>query len=253
MEHNGVTLGSPEIRKKLQAYVYRLVDPRTFETFYVGKGQGNRAIAHARGDRRLGKKGKDIAKLALIAEIRKAGLKPIVMIHRHGLTDAVAYEVEAALMDAYPGLSNDASGKGANRRAVTVEDFIHEHAAPVAAFTKREPCLAISINRTLAETNRSVYDCVRFAWPLSEKRAKAVKYVLAVHHGLIIDVFVPTRWKRAKDMRGFPGRLKPSTRNLLGFIGDPAPKDVQARYKGKRVPARKRGDQSAWHYLPRTW
>ena len=31
---------------QLQYYVYRLIDPRTGQTFYVGKGKGNRLYAH---------------------------------------------------------------------------------------------------------------------------------------------------------------------------------------------------------------
>ena len=40
----------PEVAERLQYYVYRLIDPRNGETFYVGKGKGNRVFAHARGD-----------------------------------------------------------------------------------------------------------------------------------------------------------------------------------------------------------
>jgi hypothetical protein len=32
----------PEVIDRLKWYVYRLVDPRNGETFYVGKGKGNR-------------------------------------------------------------------------------------------------------------------------------------------------------------------------------------------------------------------
>lgn len=31
---------------KLKTYVYRLIDPRNGETFYVGKGKGNRVFSH---------------------------------------------------------------------------------------------------------------------------------------------------------------------------------------------------------------
>ena len=40
----------PEVVEKLKTYVYRLIDPRNGETFYVGKGQANRVFAHARAD-----------------------------------------------------------------------------------------------------------------------------------------------------------------------------------------------------------
>jgi hypothetical protein len=41
-----------EVAKKLGYYVYRLIDPRNGETFYVGKGKG-RVFQHARGALKL--------------------------------------------------------------------------------------------------------------------------------------------------------------------------------------------------------
>ncbi len=38
------------VSEQLKWYVYRLIDPRNGETFYVGKGQGNRVFAHAEGE-----------------------------------------------------------------------------------------------------------------------------------------------------------------------------------------------------------
>ena len=38
-----------EVSEKLKWYVYRLIDPRNGETFYVGKGRGNRVFEHGRG------------------------------------------------------------------------------------------------------------------------------------------------------------------------------------------------------------
>ena len=37
---------TPEVIEQLQYYVYRLIDPRNGQTFYVGKGKGNRLYAH---------------------------------------------------------------------------------------------------------------------------------------------------------------------------------------------------------------
>jgi len=36
----------PEVIKELDYYVYRLIDPRNGETFYVGKGKDNRIFEH---------------------------------------------------------------------------------------------------------------------------------------------------------------------------------------------------------------
>ena len=45
---------SPEVCNKLEYYVYRLIDPRNGDTFYVGKGKGNRVFAHANAEPETG-------------------------------------------------------------------------------------------------------------------------------------------------------------------------------------------------------
>ncbi|MBQ5524797.1 MAG: GIY-YIG nuclease family protein, partial [Paludibacteraceae bacterium] len=39
---------SPDVQAKIGYYVYRLIDPRDYSTFYVGKGKGNRVFEHAK-------------------------------------------------------------------------------------------------------------------------------------------------------------------------------------------------------------
>lgn len=90
-----------EVCEKLGNYVYRLIDPRNGETFYVGKGKNNRVFDHAEGvpevaagddDQNLG------TKLDRIKAIKNAGLTVLHVIHRHEIPDASVFEVEAALM-----------------------------------------------------------------------------------------------------------------------------------------------------------
>lgn len=40
---------SQEVINEIGFYVYRLIDPRNGNTFYVGKGKGNRVFAHMKG------------------------------------------------------------------------------------------------------------------------------------------------------------------------------------------------------------
>src|SRR6056297_617128 len=110
-----------QVSGKLGAYVYRLVDPRNGETFYVGKGRGNRLFAHVDAAEKnldfLDSDGVEdevedaiSAKFARIRRIHSTGLDVIHIVHRHDLDDQTAFEVEAALIDAYPGLTNEMGG-----------------------------------------------------------------------------------------------------------------------------------------------
>ena len=105
----------PGVAGRLKTYVYRLIDPRNGETFYVGKGQGNRVFSHIRAEQNL--EGDDLDnKIKRIREIRLAGFEVAHVIHRHGMDERTAFEVEAALIDAYPGLTNIAGGTGRRLR-----------------------------------------------------------------------------------------------------------------------------------------
>ena len=76
----------PEVAERLKWYVYRLVDPRNGETFYVGKGVDNRVFQHVRGALSAGQDEDAIdLKSQRIKEIRTAGLEVAHVIHRHGL------------------------------------------------------------------------------------------------------------------------------------------------------------------------
>ena len=63
-----------DVSDQLRTYVYRLIDPRNGETFYVGKGKGDRVFAHIRAEANL--KGDELDnKMARIREISLAGLE----------------------------------------------------------------------------------------------------------------------------------------------------------------------------------
>jgi uncharacterized protein len=74
MTHSEIDVFPAYVAEKLQVYVYRLIDPRNGETFYVGKGQGNRVFAHVRDELNQHDGAEDDIQLKLtrIREIRLA-------------------------------------------------------------------------------------------------------------------------------------------------------------------------------------
>ena len=184
--------GVPE---KLKWYVYRLIDPRNGETFYVGKGRGNRVFAHASGQTPSEeiKDGELGPKLERIRAIKASGLEVGHIIHRHGLSTADrAFEVEAALIDAYPGLSNQVIGVGSRVRGSRyVEEIIIEYAAE--EFQVKEPLMMISIGVSYYERD-DPYDAVRYAWQVNVQKANQYNLVLARLRGLIVGAYRPDKW-----------------------------------------------------------
>jgi hypothetical protein len=236
---------SPEVAQKLKTYVYRLIDPRNGDTFYVGKGQGNRVFSHIRGEQNL--EGDDLDnKMKRIREIRLAGFEVAHVIHRHGMDDQTAFDVESALMDAYPGLTNAVGGIGTNDYgAMHAKEIIRRYSAEPANF--KHKAVLINVNRTASEV--SLYEATRYAWKISKTKAQQAEVVLAVRQGLIVGAFVAEKWLDA-TAENFPGRERVPGR--LGFVGHEAPIEIVALYVGKRLPDeyRKRGAANPIKY---TW
>jgi hypothetical protein len=105
--------------------------------------------------------------------------------------------------------------------------------------------MAVEVYKSLAE-GRSLYDAARYAWKANLHRAKKIDYVLAVKGREIIGVFAPTEWLPASPVN-CPDQ-PPTNPKRIGFVGDEAPPEIQARYLGYLVPVKKRGDQSEFHY-----
>ena len=121
------------VRAKIGHYVYRLIDPRNGQTFYVGRGTGNRLFEHVHAESKIDEEEpRPSDKLETIKEIRRAGLEVIHVVHRHGLADEkTAGEVEAALMDAYAGLTNDAPSQNSDRGVANARELERHYAAKV--------------------------------------------------------------------------------------------------------------------------
>ncbi len=233
-----------EVQDRLNYYVYRLIDPRNGETFYVGKGKGNRVFIHVKGELDAEE---DVLteKLQRIREIRLDGFEVAHVIHRHGMDEATALEVEAAVIDAYPEATNLVSGRASDGRGLMhSKQIIERYEAKEAIFKHR--VLLITVNRSLTE--KSIYHAVRYAWKLSRKKAEKAEFVLAVQQGLIIGAFVADTWLKATT-KNFPD-TSADRPGRLGFEGHEAPEEIANLYLRKRVPdvMRKQGAANPVRY-----
>ena len=246
----GNQLFPAEVHNQLRYYVYRLIDPRTGQTFYVGKGKGNRVFEHAKNAIDPGDDDELTDKSRTIQEIINAGLDVVHVIHRHGIEDEqTAFEVEAALIEAYPGLTNLAGGHDNSERGCAHADQLIRR-YKIKPINPRHNLLAISIGRSLEE-GRSIYDAVRMFWRISEDRARSADYVLAHNGGIVLDVFIADEWADSSDerfSRYIPDGLAYNPPRK-GFIGRQAPLEILDLYKNTRLPAVRKGAASPIRYL----
>jgi hypothetical protein len=240
----------PGVVDSLKWYVYRLIDPRNGETFYVGKGQGDRIFQHAKGAlSATGDEDSGDLKISRIKAIWAAGLDVGHVIHRHNIeNEDVAFQIEAALIDAYPGLTNEVGGRGSDDYGCRhVEQIVAEYAAE--PFEAREPLILISIARSYDEEGKTIYDAVRGCWCVSLDKARNFKLVLAHRLGVVVGVFRPTEWLPATK-NNFPW-LPEDLPSRIGFVGHPAELAVESLYIKKRVPDkfRRKGAANPVRYI----
>ena len=222
---------STEVISEIGFYVYRLIDPRNGNTFYVGKGKGNRVFAHMNGALAYeGDEDEASEKIGTIREIHQCGLNVIHVIHRHGLDSDTAHEVEAALIDAFPGLTNEAGGRGSRERgamnALQVQNIYEAEVINDIA----DKCIIIkikqwSVDRFNGSLSDAIYEATRSAWKMSMTRAKKADYVLSVMDGVIKAVFCDMQWKNHEEREG-----------RLEFDGKIAPDNIKLKYIDKRIP-----------------
>jgi hypothetical protein len=162
------------------------------------------------------------------------------------LTEKEAFEIEGALIDAYPCSGNISDGHGnSDRGSMSVKEVFTKYAAEILSLKRGVPkLLGITINRSISE--KSIYNAVRSSWKLNIKRAKEVKYVLAIEKGLIIKVYEPEEWLSVDESNC--DKFGEIIDGRFGFLGKEASDDVGKKYIGKRVE-RKMGASNPIQYL----
>jgi hypothetical protein len=221
-------------------YVYRLIDPRNGETFYIGKGKGDRVFAHVNAASFLFDDEQEDSvslKISRIQDISNAGLEVIHIIHRHDIPDEAIFEVEAALIDVFAGLSNIQGGHGSNAKGpMSIVEIVEKYALPTFDEEPEEKLVLININNIADRSKKeAIYEQTRLAWRISKHKAEAADYVLAVIRGVIVGIFVADKWLDATH-DNFPDQVSLSHEmpERKGFFGSPASSDVWERFVGSR-------------------
>jgi hypothetical protein len=223
----------PAVARRLGYYGYLYVDPCNEQPFYVGKGQGERALAHLSEEA-------ESRKCARTAELLRAeGKEPRIDILAHKLCDEErAFRIEAAIIDLFglDVLTNEVRGRRSLQlgRIPLSELTMYYAAKPV---TVEVPALLIRINRLYRHnmTPQELYEATRGVWKLGARCNKA-KYAFAVFEGLVREVYEIESWHSA-TMTPYTTRdasqLKTAgRREFLGRVADP---EVRDAYVGRSV------------------
>ena len=233
----------PEVIEELDYYVYMLLDPRNGKTFYIGKGKGNRVFDHVRGTPSKRSEA-DSEKIQRIGEILARGLTPMHVIHRHGMTEDVALEVEASLIDyVWNELANQISGVRSNDYGPATTEELHErYGLEEWERGANDTLLLIKVRQETVDERGGIYQATRWSWYLNPNNAQSRDYVLSIVYGVCKGVFRNCKWSEAGPRR-------------YEFVGEEVPKGdpVYERYVNKRVPKEyvsKRGAANPILYAP---
>ncbi len=224
---------APYVGERLGFYVYLYVDPRTNEPFYVGKGQGGRALAHIADT-------SESRKVARIKEILAAGLEPRIdiLVHRL-LSEEAAFRIEAAVIDAIgpDRLTNAVRGweSGKVGRMPLSELVALYGATPVDVV---HPSLLIRINRLYRYGigEAELYEATRGIWKVGAKRALA-QYAFSIFHGVVRAVFEIKSWHPERTTPYHVRVFEDPTPMLRRweFVGNPAEASIRKQYVGRSV------------------
>ena len=218
----------------LGCYVYRLIDPRNGKTFYIGRGRGNRVFAHVNDELKFSNSVDDnefsedevSAKIKTIRDIRHAGLNVMHVIHRYGMTEKEAMEVEAALIDDYSGgITNIQSGYDADRGIIETQTLINKLSADEFVEPDDLAYIIIKTKISTIETNGSLYEATRRAWPLSLNKVQAYPYVLSTINGVVEEVYEVDSWYKSEEI------------HRVEFNGHVAPDHIRDLFIHKKLPA----------------
>ena len=225
------TLAELQKDEKHLYYVYCLVDPRNNQTFYIGKGKGNRIFAHRQAALNMLRKSDLLEenetartlKIKTIQEINGMNLQILNYILSHGLTESEAYASENALIkyvQLIQGLSLTNLVKGYGSKAMLVEEIEEQYGfqeIPINEIATDELILAVNVRDAfnLCKDESQEYSIDdRFRddnnlksrtlgnWVIGRDKIYWIRYVIAVNTGadnaVVVAYKVSSRYSESK-------------------------------------------------------
>ncbi|HKZ55901.1 MAG TPA: hypothetical protein VJ123_10500 [Anaerolineales bacterium] len=221
-----------KVTEQLGWYVYLYVNPFDGTIFYVGKGKGNRLLAHLHDQT-------PSSKTKVIQAIQALDKEPRIEILAHGLsTEVETLRIESAAIAllGVPPLTNEVRGYDAAMIGRIPLDRL------IALYTAKsiqvaEPALLIRINRRYRYdmSKTELYEATRGIWKVGRRR-EAAELAIAIYKGVVREVYRIEKWLPAgttqyitaiHEETRFPGRWE--------FIGRPAEEHLRDKYLDRSV------------------
>jgi|TARA_B100001996_G_scaffold383030_1_gene376934 hypothetical protein len=247
-----ITKFPANIHKELSNYIYALYDPREDLPFYIGRGVRDRVFSHIKGSHNEKVREK-------IDYLQNQGLKPIIKILIHGLTNqqARAAETAAIAILGKDNLANEMKGAGSSLTNVSPAEIVHHYNAKEVLINHK----AILIVRNPWNPNQTEqyhYDLTRASWKVGQKKNHA-EYAFLIHQSVVKRIYSIAAWY--PDGTTFHTRNNPDPNNphyrhdykirdRYEFVGKLLDQDdpLINKYVGKSVKRYLRASGSAIHY-----
>ena len=230
-----------DVARQLGHYVYIYIDPRTGKPFYVGKGVGQRALAHLSSE-------VEDQKRQILQELESAGQKPRIDILAHRLPDKeTALRVEAAVIDLFnlDKLANRMRGwRSIELGRWPLADLVAHYAAKPVHID--DPVLLIRINKLYRPgmSPDELYEVTRRAWRAGRRRETA-RFACAVFEGVVREVYEIGQWRIALPREGEAWEGE-----RWEFVGEIADESIRSKYRDRRVESYfTRGSQNPIIYV----
>mgnify|MGYP001199844334 FL=1 len=225
-KQNNIESFSKKTIKAIKYYVYALVNPKTENIFYIGKGSKNRCF----------KSWKE--------QNQKKDFIPRVDIIRYGLSEEDALEVEAAVIDSIgvKNIDNEVRGHKIEKSRMVASDLNRQLGGEKLNVEGIKDNAILFFPHKALERGEDLYDSTRQYWAVSKGKISKktdsgdlfYKYAFGMKNEYVLDVYEIIEW--------FPAGTTISSRTFYDdgktrweFIGKNISRKIEKLYKNKRL------------------